>query len=231
MSSLLSFFGAVATFGMRLGVIRLFWIAAIIVVGILLFKMLDHVQRTLDWCGRHWRKAPTWRKQVYGFFGLVVGWKVLWPILPKTTAALAVGLCVGVVFYVQGWQYARRYNLVGTHAAAAWRHHWEIRRKTRQLTNAVGNATSKPNGRARRPVKTATGTAAVIEPPDGMSAQEFADLANEGGLHSATARQVGWDETKGMNATPLNDGTVLLHVDSKSEDGGEPLEEEHWWKP
>lgn len=231
MNTVLSVFGGVASFGMHLGIVRLFWVAVIVVVGILVFKMLNQVQNALDWCGRHWRKAPTWRKQVYGFFGFVVAYKALWPALPKTQGAIAVALGVGVVFYAQGYQYARKYGLVGTHAAAAWRHHWEITRKTRQLTNAVGAATSKPNGRARRPVKTATGTAAVIEPPDGMSAQEFADLANEGGLHSATARQVGWDETKGMNATPLNDGTVLLHVDSEHPDGGEPLEEAHWWTP
>lgn len=206
-----------------------------VVVGLLILalflKFVDLADRTLDKAVKWWRRLPVWGKQIVVVFVGYLAWRQLWPMVPKTTGAIAVGLGLAFAWWLQGLRLARRYGLEDTTATQAWLHHRGTVRLQRGLTRAVGNATGKPNGRARKPVVTATGVESVVEPPDGMSAADFADLANSGGLHPSTARQVGWDAVKGMTATDLPDGTVRLHVDSVSEDGGEPLAETRWWEP
>lgn len=206
-----------------------------VVFGLLILALvLKCAERALNLfarLGKSWRRLPVWGKQLVGLAVAVVAWKALWPLLPKTTTALALGCGVAVTWWLGGLRLARRYGLENTTATRAWAHHWETTATQRGLTKAVGNATGKPNGRARKPTNTPTGVETIVEPPDQMSAQAFADLVNDGGLHPSVARQVGWSEVKGTNATVMPDGLVKLHVDRVSEDGGEPLAETQWWTP
>jgi hypothetical protein len=204
-----------------------------VVVGLLILalflKFVDLADRTLDRAVKWWRRLPMWGKQIVVVFVTYLAWRQLWPMLPKTTGMVAVGLGLAVTWWLQGLRYARRYGLEDTTATQAWLHHRDTTRLQRGLTKAVGNATGKPNGRARKPTMTPTGVETVIEPPDGMSPADFADLANSGGLHPSTARQVGWDAVKGMAAEPQSDGTVRLYVDSERSDGADPLAESRRW--
>lgn len=212
MSTLVSFVSGVVGFGMHLGVIRLFWIAALCLVGILVFKMLDKMQKCLDWCGRHWRKAPLWRKQVYGVFGAVVAYKVLWPAVPKTSTAVAFGLCAAVFFYAQGYQYAKKYGLVGTHALAAWRHHWRVTRAVSKHTAALHDSTGKKGGRARRPTITPDGQEFVVQPEHGMSDVETAEAYNDGKMTSALIDRFGHDAVQDVHAETAGDGTIKVSL-------------------
>jgi hypothetical protein len=204
-----------------------------VVVGLLILalflKFVDLADRVLGRAVKWWRRLPVWGKQLVAVFVGYLAWRQLWPMVPKTTGMIAVGLGLAVAWWLQGLRYARRYGLEDTTATKAWLHHRDSTRLQRGLTRAVGNATGKPNGRARKPTVTATGVETVIEPPDGMSAADFADVANSGGLHPSTARQVGWDAVKGMTAEPQTDGTVVLYVDSERPDGADPLAESRHW--
>lgn len=203
-----------------------------VVVGLLILalflKFVDLADRTLERAVKWWRRLPVWGKQLVAVFVGYLAWRQLWPMVPKTTGMIAVVLGLAVAWWLQGLRYARRYGLEDTTATQAWLHHRDSSRLQRGLTRAVGNATGKPNGRARKPTNTANGVEASVEPPDGMSPQAFADLVNDGSLQPSVARQIGWGEVRGTKATVLPDGTVQLRVDRESELGGDPLAETHW---
>ena len=205
------------------------------VVGLILVyflvKFLDRADRFLERAQRRWRRFQPATKWSIGLVAAVLVGPSLWAAFPKSSGALAVGLGLYVAYAWQGWRLIERYDLHDTTLWGAWSHHLNVTRAARRHTAAITNATGKKGGRARRPTPHPTGESFVVEPPFGESAADMAERYNTGQMTSAEAAQRGWDEVRGVNATPMPDGTVLVNVDSVDPDGGEPLEEARWWTP
>jgi len=205
-----------------------------LVVGFLLLLLVLRVGKSvLDVIARLaklWSSLPLWGKQIVAavaLFGIV---KVFWPVLPKTTALFALAAGGLMTWWVGAMQLARRYGIeMDWSGWNVWVHHANTVKMQRGLTEAVGEATTKKNGRSRAPSPTATGFDAVLEPPDGLSASDFADQINDGSLAPSVARKLGWGQVKGMTATAQEDHTVSVHVDRTNAEAGEVLVGEEWF--
>lgn len=202
------------------------------ILGLILFafavKAMDRLERLLGRLGKHWRRAPAWRKQAYVVIGIVLFWQTLWQWFPKTSGGLALVLGFGTVWWLGGLMHLRRYGLLASTPTRGWRHHIAVTRAAKHLTKAHEDASTKKGGRARKPTPGPTGMTYVAEPGDGQSAAEFAEEVNDGKHKASTARRLGWDEVRSQKATVLPDGTVLVSVDSVDVDG-DSLTEERWW--
>jgi hypothetical protein len=178
---------------------------------------------------RWWKHLPLWGKQTVAVVGMFFAYKFLWPTVPKTTAIVAVAVGLGMVWWAGAVHLARRYGVeMDWTGWAVWSHHLQTSAMQRGLTTAVENATTKKNGRSRRPKLTETGMETVYEPPDGMSAQELCDAINNGTLEPALARQIGWSQVNGTFAE-VRGNTVALYVSAIRADGDDPLAKVRRW--
>jgi hypothetical protein len=228
---LVGIFGAFGAVVSHLGIGGTFFAVVGLVLVYFLVKFLDRADRFLERIQRRWKRwTPATRWSLALVAAVLVG-PAVWAAFPKSAGAVAVGLGVYAFYAAQGWRFVERYDLHDTTMWGAWSHHLNVSRAARRHTAAIGNATGKKGGRARKPTPHPTGETFVVEPPFGESANDMAERYNTGQMTSAEAAQRGWGEVRGVNATAMPDGTVMVNVDNVDPDGGEPLEEAKWWTP
>ncbi len=178
---------------------------------------------------RWWRALPLPGKQLVVAVGAYVAYKTIWPNIPKTTVFGALGLGLLTVYWLGAMHLARRYAIdMDWHGWNVWTHHLQTSAMQRGLTEALGNATGKKEGRSRRPTITADGVRAVYEPPDGMSAQELCDAINDGTLEPSLARRIGWKQVNGTIAQ-VDGNVVVIYVAASRSDGYDPLSKSTPW--
>lgn len=189
------------------------------VMALLAITCMGAVMRFVDRClsvwdkaERRWRRWPTPVRHFCLLLGGLFLFFALAPAIPWTPALVALAFGLAAAWWVQGIQYARRYE-VRSGPLAAWKYHLDSRSKALKLGGATEAATGKKNGKARSVRTTATGESAVMEPPDGMSTNDYAAEVNAGKHTAAIARRFGWDQVRAVTAMPHRDGTVLLRID------------------
>jgi hypothetical protein len=188
-------------------------LAFVSIIGLILFfKFVELVERVYGKCRKHWRRLPVWGRQIVMFLAALIVWKMLWPVFPKTAGSVAVVLSLWTFWWVQGARHASAYGLTDTSPRKAWEHHWDVTRAARQHTAALHDGTGKKGGKARRPKITPNGMEFTVQPEHGMSAQETADLYNDGKMHSALIDRYGQDAVQDVVAEDAGDGTVRANV-------------------
>lgn len=204
-------------------------------VGSLLVKFATWTLHLVNELQRQWRRLPgPLRLGVLCGGGVFAAVSML-PGLMRVVPWRAAGLAFGLGFYVPWWVGARfvladRYGVYSS-PREVWIAHLRARAGRRHLTVTAERSTGKKGARAQWVKPGDDRTEAGMEPPDGMSAADFADSINKGEHQPALARQMGWHQVRGMTAEPQADGTVKVTVQHQPEPPQpDPLDEERWFR-